>query len=551
MMNSFATYEQAYDTHMVIQDFLTTIDDNIINELFAGNENDLKFIFDELYSITYEVLFGGVTHEMSGAFSFLPKMSVAIEETFRCESLNYFIMSVMEDFEMNWHHFEWGEMAMRKKWLAVLAARDHGKSFFFSNAFAIWSAYRYKKSTKFNPQPQRFTRNKRILLISFSLTQSRDLVEIIKGTIEENANLKERLFSDNIKAGWGKDDLRFKTGSRLTPKSFGSSMRGIHPGIIVVDDGLVDNVIYSKAQREKSKNHFHSVIMNAIVPEGQVIVVGTPFHQDDLYSDLKSKTKAGWHVREYPAVFPNGMLLWSNRYTFNYLSQKRLNSGNLIFSREMLCKPVANDSTIFPYEILKKSITNTEKYKLVNNRQSFGINFDAVVIGCDFAISANVGADYSVFTVFGLLGNEIWLMHLFREKGLTFTQQMAKLKSLNINFNPDLIVLEDNQMQAIFVQSGEELGLPIMAHNTNTNKNKLDTGLPSLAINFEKGHYKIPTGDTHSLNMKDLIFSEFGSIAFTDGGLQSVGEHDDIPMSFWIASRGIQKFNASFKFTFL
>ena len=41
-----------------------------------------------------------------------------------------------------------------------------------------------------------------------------------------------------------------------------------------------------------------------LVPGGQAIVIGTPFHANDLYGDLK--TKKGWFVIEYPAIFPDG-----------------------------------------------------------------------------------------------------------------------------------------------------------------------------------------------------------------------------------------------------
>ncbi len=51
--------------------------------------------------------------------------------------------------------------------------------------------------------------------------------------------------------------------------------------------------------------------------------------------------------------------------------------------------------------------------------------------------------------------------------------------------------------------------------------------------------------------MKDLIFSDLSSVAFTDKGLASVGEHDDISSSFWLAKLGANLITTGFKYTFL
>ena len=79
-----------------------------------------------------------------------------------------------------------------------------------------------------------------------------------------------------------------------------------------------------------------------LVPGGQIIVVGTPFHAEDLYGDLK--TKNGWFVIEYPAIFPDGRILWPQRWSFKDLMDKKETQGSIIFSRENLCLPITNES---------------------------------------------------------------------------------------------------------------------------------------------------------------------------------------------------------------
>lgn len=426
-------------------------------------------------------------------------------------------------------------------------------SYYFSNAYAAWKLYGYSKprGSHFSARPTRSNSN-RGYLFSFSLQQSVDLMEILKGTIEGNDVLRERLFPDTRAVGaWASTNIVCKNGARLTCKGFGSSVRGAHPFWIVVDDGLKDNVIYSQLQRQKSIDYFHSVIMNMLVPGGQIVVVGTPFHASDLYGDLK--TKKGWFVIEYPAIFPDGRILWPHRWSFFDLMDKRATQGNIIFSRENLCRPITNEASIFPLKVLERSLVRMENYVLVRNRDDFPIKFNKVVVGCDFAISANVGSDYTVFTTWGVDDEtgERWLLNFHRQKGMTYNEQIQMLRGINARFRPDSMILEQNTFQQIFVQEADRQGLPVVGHTTGIDKYDLKNGWPGLSADFERGKIHIPVGDDYSRNVKDLIFSDLGSVAFTDKGLQSVGDQDDISSSFWLAKLGANLITTGFKYAFL
>lgn len=542
-----------------VDEIIENMDDRGILELTGGGSADLDKLLDDMLKDTYDILYTG-----DSRIDFAPKytehLSASMEEVFRTRNLSYFITSVLPDFQLSWHHLEWGDLVHRYNKLCIEAARDHGKSFYFSNAYAIWNLYKYSKPKKnmYSKRPVASASN-RGYLFSFSLQQAVDLMEILKGTIESNDILKERLLPDRKTDGaWASTNIMCKNGARLTCKGFGSSVRGAHPRWIVVDDGLKDNVIYSQLQRQKSIDYFHSVIMNMLVPGGQIVVVGTPFHAQDLYGDLKSKSiqatgnKGGWFVIEYPAIFPDGRILWPQRWSFFDLMDKRTTQGNIIFSRENLCRPITNESSIFPLKVLERCLHGMENYTLVRNRDDFPMSFTKVVVGCDFAISANVGADWSVFTVWGVTEErDMYLLHMYREKGRTFYEQMQVLKAINIRFKPDVMVVEQNQFQVVFVQEGDRQGLPVMGHTTGIDKYDLKSGWPGIAVLMERGKMHIPVGDKFSQDQKDLIFDDLGSVAFTDKGLESVGSHDDISSSIWLATLGANKLSTGFKYAFL
>lgn len=415
-------------------------------------------------------------------------------------------------------------------------------SFFFSNAYAAWRLYRYKKTS---PRPELSKLGKEGWLFSFSKTQGSRLLTTLKETIEENPILRERLYPGSSD-GWAETKIRCKNGTRVIVGSAGESVRGAHPGWIVVDDFLKDNVLYSADQRNKSIDYFHSVVMNMIQPGGQVIVVGTPFHKQDLYGDLKSKQ--GWHLREYPSIFPDGTILWNKRYSLQTLLEKKETQGTINFSREHLCRPITSDSSIFPFSILEKSLIGTNLYTMVSNIESFPVPLERVGIGVDLAISSNVGADYTVMIVGGIDKEEnLWILDVVRLHGASYDQQISQLKVLNMNFRPHIIQIESNGFQAMFSQMANKENLPVVsATTTSKTKNDLKTGLPGLALMFERGKVKIPHGDQRSKDLKDLIFTELSSITYTDRGLQSAGGHDDVAMAMIFCLQALDYRNSGF-----
>ena len=93
--------------------------------------------------------------------------------------------------------------------------------------------------------------------------------------------------------------------------------------------------------------------------------------------------------------------------------------------------------------------------------------------------------------------------------------------------------------------------MPVVPHNTGTEKNDLSKGWCALATMFERGMFHIPVGDKLSQDVKDVIFEQLSSVAFTDKGLQSVGGHDDACSSMWLATLGRNISNNGGKFIFI
>lgn len=245
----------------VLDEIIDGLDDTALLEIAGGNESDIDTMIDGMLRDVFSVIYTG-NKDIDFSPKYTERVSQNVEETLRCANLTYFITSVLPDFQLSYHHIEWGDLVHHHKKLCIEAARDHGKSFYFSNAYIVWQLYRYKNNVRdqFSNRPAKSNSN-RGFLFSFSLQQAVDLIEILKGTIESNEILRERLYPRSLNEGaWASTNIMCRNGARLTGRGFGSSVRGAHPYYIVVDDGLKDNVIYSSMQRQKSIDYFHPLL---------------------------------------------------------------------------------------------------------------------------------------------------------------------------------------------------------------------------------------------------------------------------------------------------
>lgn len=409
-------------------------------------------------------------------------------------------------------------------------------SYEFCLAFPLWRLYSYRRPNFMKPDTPDNKNRQETCIITNTEKLGKEHIDKVVEEIKTNEALVAKL-NPTGKASLAATSIECENGTKLHLRGKDGFIRGLHVGAAVSDDLPDESSIYSLEQREKLRDLFKGAITPIVEPYGYNIVDGTPYQQDDLYADLKKDPK--FKVFEYPAIFPDGRLLAPDRFTFKKLMDEKVSLGTLVFSREYLVVPISDDSTIFPWEILMRSTIGMENIRLVDNIESFPIKMARVVIGCDFAISGNVGADYTCYSVWGKDINGVYyLLHLFREKGLSHNEQISRIQRLNRQFKPNEIVVENNGFQNILADMCVQAGIRNISPFTTTSGNKKDlrTGWASLAALFERGDIKCPFhNDTR--NVVENMFGEFNSIAFRSdkGTLESISGHDDTVSSAFMA----------------
>jgi len=228
---------------------------------------------------------------------------------------NMFVESIMRD--------EKGERIIQgdihRKWFAhvqdcrkrgiyagLLCPWGHGKSVNMAIAYPAW----------------RLAQNQdlRIKIISASDEIARDRVSVIKSFIDNEESDYHRLFP-HVQA----DPNRSWTGSKIYLKRKGSSpdpsieaisilssRMGARADLIVFDDVVdLQNAIQKPIMRDKIKDAFRSGWLSRIEPGGEVVYIGTVWHEDDLSMDLLSNERFSFCVQSISDDF-NGIVC---RYT--------------------------------------------------------------------------------------------------------------------------------------------------------------------------------------------------------------------------------------------
>lgn len=413
----------------------------------------------------------------------------------------------------------------------------HHNTFLFSFAYPIWNVY----------SPPGVERETKGFIFSASQPQAERILGDIKTELETNPLLQHLV--PKRKVLWSATTILLANGARIDARGYGTKVRGFHPDWIVVDDGLNDEDAYSETIRNRHIDYFYNAITQMLVPQGQMIVVGTPFHPLDLYGSLGHNEK--YHFERFQALDEKtGEALWSDRYSKEVLESKRTEIGAIRFTRELLCNPVGDDMSLFPTSLFKGSPREQLQIKLGMPLEFWKNAGVQLFMGVDFALSSNIRADYTVIWIMGVDGHgNRWIVDVHRDRGLPYHVQESLMNDYGKKYDVSLAFLEANQAQQIF---GTELirktDIPIKLFHTGAQKNNLEKGVPSLRILLENGKIRIPRGDKRSIEVMDEWIAEMQGFTYVDGKIVSVSAHDDMGMAFWICDQACRQGGFSFSF---
>ena len=122
-----------------------------------------------------------------------------------------------------------------------------------------------------------------------------------------------------------------------------------------------------------------------------------------------------------------------------------------------------------------RSIIGMETIRFASSIDDFPFKLTRVHIGVDFAVSGNIGADYTVYSVWGKDAmDNYYLLYYYRKRGMSHNEQVDKIVQLDRLFHPNKIRCEANGFQSILSGLAKERGLKNIEPFTTTEGNKKD-----------------------------------------------------------------------------
>jgi predicted phage terminase large subunit-like protein len=172
----------------------------------------------------------------------------------------------------------------RRKRLMVLAPPGSAKTTYVSRLFPAWF----------------FALRPRSSIIACSHTQSLSETNsgFVQRVVRENTEALGYKLQNDAKERWYTD-----TNCAYLAGSVGSAILGFRANIAVLDDPIRSRAdAESETQRENLWQWYINDLETRLTPDGAIILIATPFHEDDLMGRLQRTQADQWKVLRLPAV---------------------------------------------------------------------------------------------------------------------------------------------------------------------------------------------------------------------------------------------------------
>lgn len=312
----------------------------------------------------------------------------------------------------------------------------------------------------------------RILLASDAAGQSKTILRGVKSHFEKNEELKAT-FGDYVIGAdkWADDEIivskRTKVGLKEpTVHAIGTetALPSRHYDIILGDDIVTDDNSQTDGQRAKLHNWFYKTLLPCLEPQGRLWLIGTRWHEEDLYGWLSDDKRGGDYV---DSTFTLGVLdeeldesVWEDQFPTERMH--RIRRGNLsAFELQWMCRAGVSMGGLF----------TQEHFKIYDTLPMEWFKWQ----GVDLAVSQK---DRNAFFAHSTIAvtkqsKDVFLIS-FREIRLKFPQQ---IKFLNDRFDdhPDTVRvgIEANAYQQAMVQMMQYLSPHIPVQGVWTSKDKI------------------------------------------------------------------------------
>jgi predicted phage terminase large subunit-like protein len=281
--------------------------------------------------------------------------------------------------------------------------------------------------------------------------------------------------------------------------SVGGVLTGRGADLIIIDDPLKPDEALSESRRKAVNEWYDHTLVSRLNDKAQgcIIIIMQRLHQDDLVGHVLEQE--AWEVLSFPAIAeadePHliesplgrrfferrvGDILHSERESATTLAQIRETIGEYTFAAQYQQNPTPLGGAMVKTAWLR--------YYELGERPE---RFRRVLQSWDTANKATELSDYSVCTTWERVGNEFYLLDVFRQR-LNYPDLKRKVRALADQHRPHTILIEDKASGTQLIQDLKAEGLyAIKAYEPPQGTDKIMRLHAQTAI-FENGRVLLP-----------------------------------------------------------
>lgn len=389
----------------------------------------------------------------------------------------------------------------RRRLIARVAPRGHAKSTCAALAYPLWCICEQRRRniviiTHESALATQFVRDMRTELeTNERIVEDYGDLTCADGEASEESGRKRRTRSQ-----WKQAHFVTSTGITVQAKGTGASLRGTRsgpyrPDLIICDDLEKDEHVQSPEMRAKLEHWLRRVVMPALAPRGQIVVLGSLIHYDSLLANLRDRKRfPGWDYAVYRALEATPVpgednafehvALWPARWPVKRLLEERRRIGTLAFEQEYQANPIDDTLRVFRPEWLRRYDPDT----LVAERL---VHLMAV----DPATGTDAG-DYFALWVGAVdsADGRIYTRQLTLER-IGIVDQVRRILEEYARWKPTRIGIESTAYQVALKQVLDEHSrtngqyLPVVGLHTVANKRARIEGTAPF---YENGTFRLP-----------------------------------------------------------
>lgn len=305
----------------------------------------------------------------------------------------------------------------------ILVPRNHLKTAVITKAWSIQQLLR-------DP-------NRRVLIANQVWDKAREMLYEIKEYLTDKTDLPH-LFGSFGSNRWTVDDIVIKqrtaalSAASIATTGVEAETTSSHYDDIICDDLQGLQNVSTKEQREKVKKFFRSLKDLADGASARMIVVGTRWHEDDLYQEILDKEAKYWDVM-IRKVIENGKPIYPSKFTSEYIQYLKETRPLDEFYSQYYNEPFAEENQFFRSAYLKYF---TERPK--------GLY---VAMTVDLAISQKTESDQTAFVVSGMDSKgKIYILDYLAGRW-TPGETIENTFKLYSQWKPNVVAFETNGFQ--------------------------------------------------------------------------------------------------------